>query len=47
MPAALVMRKYGYKAGLVTGLFFYSAGTFLFGRPPTFGFMVSSFWRCS
>jgi len=30
MPAALVMRKYGYKAGLVTGLFLYSAGTFLF-----------------
>jgi len=30
MPAALVMRKYGYKTGLVTGLFLYSAGTFLF-----------------
>ena len=30
MPAALVMRKYGYKAGLVAGLFLYSAGTFLF-----------------
>src|SRR5208337_3692489 len=30
MPAALVMRRYGYKAGLVTGLFLYSAGTFLF-----------------
>src|SRR5208282_1130094 len=30
MPAALLMRKYGYKAGLVTGLFLYSAGTFLF-----------------
>ncbi|MGH9430320.1 MAG: L-fucose:H+ symporter permease [Terriglobia bacterium] len=30
MPAALIMRKYGYKAGLVTGLFLYSAGTFLF-----------------
>ena len=25
MPAALLMRKYGYKAGLVTGLFLYSA----------------------
>src|ERR1700761_1473754 len=24
MPAALIMRKYGYKAGLVTGLFLYS-----------------------
>jgi len=30
MPAALLMRKYGYKAGLVTGLFLYSTGTFLF-----------------
>jgi FHS family L-fucose permease-like MFS transporter len=30
IPAALVMRKYGYKTGLVTGLFLYSAGTFLF-----------------
>jgi FHS family L-fucose permease-like MFS transporter len=30
MPAALIMRRYGYKAGLVTGLFLYSAGTFLF-----------------
>ena len=30
MPAALVMRKYGYKAGLVIGLLFYSAGTTLF-----------------
>ena len=30
MPAALMMRKYGYKAGLVTGLFLYSIGTFLF-----------------
>jgi len=29
-PAALVMRKYGYKVGLVFGLFLYSAGTFLF-----------------
>ena len=30
MPSALLMRKYGYKAGLVTGLFLFSAGTFLF-----------------
>ncbi|HUI44099.1 MAG TPA: L-fucose:H+ symporter permease, partial [Terriglobia bacterium] len=30
MPAALIMRKYGYKVGLVTGLFLFSAGTFLF-----------------
>ena len=30
MPAALMMRRYGYKAGLVTGLFLFSTGTFLF-----------------
>lgn len=30
IPAALVMRKFGYKSGLVIGLFLYSAGTFLF-----------------
>jgi FHS family L-fucose permease-like MFS transporter len=30
MPAALLMRKYGYKAGLVTGLFLYGTGTYLF-----------------
>ncbi len=30
MPAALIMRRYGYKAGLVTGLFLYASGTFLF-----------------
>jgi FHS family L-fucose permease-like MFS transporter len=30
LPAALVMKKYGYKTGLVIGLFVYSIGTFLF-----------------
>ncbi|MGA3028501.1 MAG: L-fucose:H+ symporter permease [Bryobacteraceae bacterium] len=30
MPAALVMRRFGYKAGLVTGLFLFAAGTWLF-----------------
>jgi FHS family L-fucose permease-like MFS transporter len=30
VPSALVMRKHGYKTGLVIGLFLYSAGTFLF-----------------
>ena len=30
VPAALIMRKFGYKTGLVIGLFLYSAGTFLF-----------------
>jgi FHS family L-fucose permease-like MFS transporter len=30
MPAALIMRKYSYKTGLVIGLLLYSAGTFLF-----------------
>src|ERR1017187_3910512 len=30
MPAALIMRKYSYKVGLVIGLLLYSMGTFLF-----------------
>jgi FHS family L-fucose permease-like MFS transporter len=30
VPAALVMRRRGYKFGLMTGLLLYSAGTFLF-----------------
>ena len=30
MPAALIMRRFGYKSGLVTGLLLYSLGTALF-----------------
>src|SRR5450755_4998393 len=30
MPAALLMRKVGYKAGFVIGLFLFGLGTFLF-----------------
>jgi MFS transporter, FHS family, L-fucose permease len=30
MPAAMLMRKYGYKRGLLTGLTLYCIGTFLF-----------------
>jgi MFS transporter, FHS family, L-fucose permease len=30
IPAALLMRRFSYKVGLVTGMFLYSAGTFLF-----------------
>ena len=30
MPAALLMRRFGYKAGLVTGLFLFGSGAFLF-----------------
>jgi FHS family L-fucose permease-like MFS transporter len=30
MPAALLMRKFGYKTGLVTGLFLFGSGAFLF-----------------
>ncbi len=30
MPAALTMRRFGYKTGLVTGLLLYACGTFLF-----------------
>jgi MFS transporter, FHS family, L-fucose permease len=30
IPAALIMRRFGYKTGLLTGLLLYAAGTFLF-----------------
>lgn len=30
VPAAIVMRRFGYKSGLLTGLLLYSVGTFLF-----------------
>ena len=30
IPAALVMRRFGYKTGLVSGLILYASGTFLF-----------------
>ena len=30
IPAAMIMRRFGYKAGLLTGLLLYSSGTFLF-----------------
>ncbi len=30
IPAALVMRRFGYKTGLMTGLILYATGTFLF-----------------
>ena len=30
IPAAMVMRRFGYKAGLIMGLLLYSTGTFLF-----------------
>src|SRR3954449_7363993 len=30
MPAAFLMRRFGYKAGLVTGLLLYAFGTLLF-----------------
>jgi MFS transporter, FHS family, L-fucose permease len=30
IPAAVVMRRFGYKAGLLAGLLLYSSGTFLF-----------------
>jgi MFS transporter, FHS family, L-fucose permease len=30
IPAAMVMRRFGYKTGLITGLLLYSSGSFLF-----------------
>jgi FHS family L-fucose permease-like MFS transporter len=29
-PAGLIMKKFGYKAGIITGLLFFATGTFLF-----------------
>ena len=40
IPAALAMRRFGYKVGLVTGLLLYGAGTFLFWPAA----IVGSYW---
>ena len=40
IPAALAMRRYGYKVGLITGLLLYGAGTFLFWPAA----VVGSYW---
>lgn len=43
MPAAFIMRRFSYKAGLVTGLFLFSIGTFLFypaALSGTYGFFL-------
>jgi len=45
LPAALVMKKYGYKTGLVIGLFLYSIGTFLFWPAAKAG--VYGFFLCA
>jgi MFS transporter, FHS family, L-fucose permease len=37
IPAALMMRRFGYKTGLVTGLFLYGSGTLLFWPAATVG----------
>src|ERR1041385_1061306 len=37
IPAALMMRRFGYKTGLVTGLFLYGSGTLLFWPAATIG----------
>src|SRR5206468_10607252 len=39
-PAALAMRRFGYKVGLITGLLLYGAGTFLFWPAAA----VGSYW---
>src|SRR5436190_14700372 len=41
MPAALVMRKAGYKAGFIIGLLLYSLGAFLFWPAALMGKYVS------
>jgi MFS transporter, FHS family, L-fucose permease len=45
MPAALLMRKFGYKTGLVTGLLLYSFGTLLFWPAAIVG--SYSFFLCA
>ena len=43
LPAAMIMRKFSYKTGLVTGMFLYSIGTFLFwpaAHSGTYGFFL-------
>jgi len=45
MPAALMMRRFSYKAGLVTGLLLYSAGTLLFWPAAVVGKFV--FFLCA
>src|SRR3954462_4987339 len=30
LPAGFIMRRYGYKAGIITGLFLFATGAFLF-----------------
>lgn len=43
MPAALLMRKFGYKAGLVTGLLLFGTGSFLFwpaAKVGSYGFFL-------
>ena len=43
MPAAFLMRRFGYKAGLVTGLFLFGSGAFLFwpaAKVGSYGFFL-------
>jgi MFS transporter, FHS family, L-fucose permease len=42
LPSALFMRRFSYKAGLVTGLFLFAMGCF--GRRPLRVSMVYSWW---
>jgi len=30
LPAGFIMKKYGYKSGIITGLILFAAGSFLF-----------------
>ncbi len=46
MPAALLMRKVGYKAGFVAGLVLYATGTFLFWPAAIMGRYEFFCWHC-
>jgi FHS family L-fucose permease-like MFS transporter len=34
LPAGFIMKKYGYKTGIITGLLIFAFGSYLFNRPP-------------
>ena len=47
IPAAMFMRRFGYKGAIVLGLLFYACGAFLFYPPPTTTLTACFCWRCT
>lgn len=46
-PAAIFIRKYSYKAGVLMGLLLYAVGAFMFFRPSTQAAIIRSCWPTS